>query len=71
MLMLAVLLLPGLSLLLIMMSRMEDKLNEDPRPGRHARRRRHLRLVHGGLKGGGRAAGGTGAGDTDRRTAAA
>lgn len=65
MLMLAVLVLPGLSLLLIMMSRIEDRLHEEPRPARHARRFRPLRLVHG------RRAAGVGTGEPDPRTAAA
>ncbi|MFB9464703.1 hypothetical protein [Streptomyces cinereospinus] len=47
MLTLAVLLLPGLSLLLIVMSRIEDNLRQDPHPARHARPR-HLRLLPGG-----------------------
>ncbi|MFD7439613.1 hypothetical protein [Streptomyces sp. NPDC059861] len=65
MLMLAILLLPGLSLLLIVMSRIEDKLHEVPQPARHARRSRHLRLVHGGRTAG------ADAGESDQRTAAA
>ncbi|MEV7994724.1 hypothetical protein AB0O67_23235 [Streptomyces sp. NPDC086077] len=63
--MLAILLLPGLSLLLIVMSRIEDTLHEDPQPARHARRSRHLRLVHGS------GTAGTGADEPDQRTAAA
>lgn len=64
MLMLAVLVLPGLSLLLIMMSRIEDKLHEEPRPAGHARRFRPLRLVHG------RRAAGAGTGEPERTAAA-
>ncbi|MFI9612036.1 hypothetical protein ACIHCM_10170 [Streptomyces sp. NPDC052023] len=63
MLMLAILLLPGLSLLLIVMSRIEDKLHEAPRPARHARPG-HLRLLRGG------AAAATPASETDQRSAA-
>ncbi|GGT33783.1 hypothetical protein [Streptomyces chromofuscus] len=47
MLTLAVLLLPGLSLLLVVMSRIEDTLQREPHPARHARPR-HLRLLPGG-----------------------
>ncbi|MFH9010943.1 hypothetical protein ACH4C6_06165 [Streptomyces sp. NPDC017943] len=48
MLILAVLLLPGLALLLTGMSAIEDRLLREAEPGaRHARPRR-LRLVHGG-----------------------
>ncbi|WP_031046382.1 hypothetical protein [Streptomyces sp. NRRL F-5650] len=43
----AVLLLPGLGLLLFSMTYLEDRLFGDPGPPRHARRR-HLRLVPGG-----------------------
>ncbi|MFG3658667.1 hypothetical protein [Streptomyces sp. NPDC047706] len=63
MLMLAILLLPGLSLLLIAMSRIEDKLHEVSRPARHARRG-HLRLLRGG------AAAATRASEADQRSAA-
>ncbi|WP_256106651.1 hypothetical protein [Streptomyces sp. ODS05-4] len=43
----AVLLLPLAALLLWMMDRLEDRLGDPPvqTPARHARRRRHLRLV--------------------------
>ncbi|WP_399893579.1 hypothetical protein ACGH7X_35670 [Streptomyces sp. BBFR51] len=43
----AVVLLPGLALLLFTMTYMEDRLFGDPGPPRHARRR-HLRLLPGG-----------------------
>ncbi|WP_217249106.1 hypothetical protein [Streptomyces sp. AC602_WCS936] len=43
----AVLLLPGLGLLLFTMTYLEDRLFGDPEPPRHARRR-HLRLLPGG-----------------------
>ncbi|MDG9689182.1 hypothetical protein ACH4NS_16100 [Streptomyces mutabilis] len=43
----AVLLLPGLGLLLFTMTYLEDRLFGDPEPPRHARRR-HLRLIRGG-----------------------
>ncbi|MEU3897283.1 hypothetical protein [Streptomyces sp. NPDC045251] len=43
----AVLLLPGLGLLLFTMTYLEDWLFGDPEPPRHARRR-HLRLLPGG-----------------------
>ncbi|NEB18186.1 hypothetical protein, partial [Streptomyces coelicoflavus] len=43
----AVLLLPGLGLLLFTMTYLEDRLFGDPGPPRHARRR-HLRLLPGG-----------------------
>ncbi|KOU03582.1 MULTISPECIES: hypothetical protein [Streptomyces] len=43
----AVLLLPGLGLLLFSMTYLEDRLFGDPGPPRHARRR-HLRLIPGG-----------------------
>ncbi|MET7325841.1 hypothetical protein [Streptomyces sp. NPDC005549] len=46
----AVLLLPGLGLLLFAMTRLEDRLFGDPAPPRHARRR-HLRLLPGGGRG--------------------
>ncbi|MFJ8545271.1 hypothetical protein ACIRFH_25265 [Streptomyces sp. NPDC093586] len=49
----AVLLLPGLGLLLFTMTWLEDRLFRDTRPARHARRRRHLRLVPGGRAGAG------------------
>ncbi|MFV0137950.1 hypothetical protein ACLGIH_33015 [Streptomyces sp. HMX87] len=49
MLLLAVLVLPALSLLLLVMSRIEDRLLEDARSAHHARHaRRRLRLVTGG-----------------------
>ncbi|MGZ3119203.1 hypothetical protein [Streptomyces sp. H62] len=48
----AVLLLPGLGLLLYTMTCLEDRLFGDPDPtARHARRR-HLRLIPGGGAGG-------------------
>ncbi|MEU1874416.1 hypothetical protein RKD37_001006 [Streptomyces ambofaciens] len=47
----AVLLLPGLGLLLFAMTCLEDRLFRDPAPPRHARRR-HLRLLPGGASGG-------------------
>jgi hypothetical protein len=49
-LLLAILLLPALSLLLTAMSRIEDRLLNTPEPVRHARhaRPRHLRLIRGG-----------------------
>ncbi|MEV0126546.1 hypothetical protein AB0I16_34220 [Streptomyces sp. NPDC050703] len=50
MIMVAVLLLPGLALLLLLMVRLEDRLlapGPRPRPARHARRH-HLRLIRGG-----------------------
>ncbi|MFA3878343.1 hypothetical protein ABS735_32615 [Streptomyces sp. MMCC 100] len=47
----AVLLLPGLGLLLFTMTYLEDRLFGDPGPPRHARRR-HLRLLPGGGDGG-------------------
>ncbi|MGW5784564.1 hypothetical protein [Streptomyces sp. BK208] len=43
----AVLLLPGLGLLLFTMTYLEDRLLRDPGPPRHARRG-HLRLLPGG-----------------------
>ncbi|MEV5017736.1 hypothetical protein ACIGW1_31660 [Streptomyces sp. NPDC053780] len=43
----AVLLLPGVGLLLFTMTYLEDRLFADPVPARHARRR-HLRLLPGG-----------------------
>ncbi|MDT0612527.1 hypothetical protein [Streptomyces lancefieldiae] len=43
----AVLLLPGLGLLLFAMTYLEDRLFGDGGPARHARRR-HLRLLPGG-----------------------
>ncbi|MFC8867398.1 hypothetical protein ACFUAC_07065 [Streptomyces sp. NPDC057148] len=43
----AVLLLPGLGLLLFAMTYLEDRLFGDPEPPRNARRR-HLRLLPGG-----------------------
>ncbi|MFE9702755.1 hypothetical protein [Streptomyces sp. NPDC005930] len=43
----AVLLLPGLGLLLFTMTYLEDRLFRDPGPPRHARRG-HLRLLPGG-----------------------
>lgn len=46
----AVLLLPGLALLLLLMARLEDRLlapGTRPRTARHARRH-HLRLIRGG-----------------------
>lgn len=43
----AVLLLPGLGLLLFAMTYLEDRLLDDAGPARHARRR-HLRLIPGG-----------------------
>ncbi|PPS85946.1 hypothetical protein [Streptomyces sp. MH60] len=46
----AVLLLPGLGLLLFAMTCLEDRLFGDPAPPRHARRR-HLRLLPGGGRG--------------------
>ncbi|CAL9278558.1 MULTISPECIES: hypothetical protein [Streptomyces] len=54
MLLLAVLLLPALSLLLVVMSRIEDHLLNDTSPTRHARhaRPRHLRLIPGGKNNG-------------------
>ncbi|MFE6594923.1 hypothetical protein [Streptomyces sp. NPDC057781] len=53
MLLLAVLLLPALSLLLVIMSRIEDHLLNDTDPTHRARhaRPRHLRLVPGGKSG--------------------
>ncbi|MEU6534230.1 hypothetical protein ABZ869_34160 [Streptomyces sp. NPDC046928] len=45
----AVLLLPGLGVLLLLMSRVEDWLAAAPGAARHARSgRRHLRLIRGG-----------------------
>ncbi|WP_369193008.1 hypothetical protein [Streptomyces djakartensis] len=63
MLILAVLLLPGLALLLTGMSAIEDRLLREAEPGsaRHARPR-GLRLIHGGKATGARHEGG--AGDT-------
>ncbi|MFI2414737.1 hypothetical protein [Streptomyces sp. NPDC018947] len=49
----AVLLLPGLGLLLFSMTWLEDRLFRDTEPARHARRR-HLRLIPGGRAGAGR-----------------
>ncbi|WP_077799728.1 hypothetical protein [Streptomyces sp. JHA26] len=49
----AVLLLPGLGLLLFTMTWLEDRLLRDTEPARHARRRRHLRLLPGGRSGAG------------------
>ncbi|MGW0812285.1 hypothetical protein ACWD00_03325 [Streptomyces viridiviolaceus] len=46
----AVLLLPGLGLLLFAMTCLEDRLLGDAGPARHARRR-HLRLIPGGRDG--------------------
>ncbi|MFC7840385.1 hypothetical protein ACFY3O_05175 [Streptomyces sp. NPDC001046] len=62
MLIVAVLLLPGLALLLTGMSALEDRLLRQAEPGaaRHARPRR-LRLVHGGRATAARAEGGAGA----------
>ncbi|GAA3962051.1 hypothetical protein GCM10022384_12970 [Streptomyces marokkonensis] len=57
----AVLLLPGLGLLLFTMTYLEDRLFGDPGPPRHARRR-HLRLVPGGRTG-------QASSDTDRKPA--
>ncbi|MFF9496069.1 hypothetical protein [Streptomyces flaveolus] len=53
MLLLAVVLLPTLSLLLVVMSRIEDHLLNDTDPTHHARhaRPRHLRLLPGGKSG--------------------
>lgn len=51
MIVVAVLLLPGLGLLLFAMTCLEDRLFGDPDPARHARRRRHLRLLPGGTAG--------------------
>ncbi|MFE5754649.1 hypothetical protein ACFQ7M_36020 [Streptomyces massasporeus] len=50
MLLIAVLLLPALSLLLVALSRIEDRLLNDADPVHHARhaRPRHLRLIPGG-----------------------
>lgn len=48
----AVLLLPLLSVLLLVMDRVEDRLfTAGPARHRHAARRRHLRLVRGGRAG--------------------
>ncbi|GAB2859826.1 hypothetical protein GCM10027074_28680 [Streptomyces deserti] len=45
----AVLLLPFLSVLLLVIDRIEERLLEPvPAKGRHAARKRHLRLVRGG-----------------------
>ncbi|MFB7084348.1 hypothetical protein [Streptomyces sp. NPDC056296] len=44
----AVLLLPGLGLLLFTMTYLEDRLFGDPGPAARHARRRHLRLVPGG-----------------------
>ncbi|MFI1759939.1 hypothetical protein [Streptomyces sp. NPDC020571] len=52
----AVLLLPGLGLLLFAMTSLEDRLFGEPAPPRHARRR-HLRLLPGGGRGVGHGAG--------------
>ncbi|MET9776981.1 hypothetical protein ABZ023_22385 [Streptomyces sp. NPDC006367] len=49
----AVLLLPGLGLLLFTMTWLEDRLFREAEPARHARRR-HLRLIPGGRAGTGR-----------------
>ncbi|MEU9591506.1 hypothetical protein AB0D84_17530 [Streptomyces sp. NPDC048193] len=49
----AVVLLPGLGLLLFTMTWLEDRIFRDAEPARHARRRRHLRLVPGGRSGAG------------------
>ncbi|MET7275836.1 hypothetical protein ABZS59_32455 [Streptomyces flaveolus] len=49
----AVLLLPGLGLLLFTMTWLEDRIFRDTEPARHARRKRHLRLVPGGRTGAG------------------
>ncbi|MEG8277243.1 hypothetical protein [Streptomyces sp. AHA2] len=61
MLIVAVLLLPGLALLLTGMSVLEDRLLREAEPGaaRHARPRR-LRLIHGGKATAARTEGGTG-----------
>ncbi|MFF7604442.1 hypothetical protein [Streptomyces parvulus] len=45
----AVLLLPGVGLLLFTMTYLEDRLFAEPVPARHARRR-HLRLLPGGRR---------------------
>ncbi|MGV9391881.1 hypothetical protein ACWDQL_22470 [Streptomyces olivaceus] len=55
----AVLILPGLGLLLFSMTCLEDRLFADPGPPRHARRG-HLRLLPGG-----RAHGGASASDSE------
>ncbi|MGX4694179.1 hypothetical protein [Streptomyces sp. JNUCC 63] len=52
MILVAVLLLPLLSVLLLVMDRMEDRvLAPGPARGRHAGHRRHLRLIPGGRRG--------------------
>ncbi|MGV9556916.1 hypothetical protein [Streptomyces sp. NPDC003401] len=57
MLWVAVLLLPALSVLLVVMDRVEDRMPARARPGRrHAGRRRHLHLVRGASRGPGPAA---------------
>ncbi|WP_405693719.1 hypothetical protein OHA99_02510 [Streptomyces coelicoflavus] len=61
----AVLLLPGLGLLLFTMTYLEDRLFGDPGPPRHARRR-HLRLLPGGR---GRRSPGPRPGPAEARTA--
>ncbi|WP_225632841.1 hypothetical protein [Streptomyces solaniscabiei] len=69
----AVLLLPGLGLLLFTMTWLEDRIFRDTEPARHARRKRHLRLVPGGRTGAGtgrrRAPAGRSAASADREAA--
>lgn len=63
----AVLLLPLLSVLLLVMDRMEDRLfTAGPARHRHAARRRHLRLVRGGRDGPAKKARGTAPPDVGR-----
>lgn len=49
MILVAVLVLPVLSLLLLVMAHLEDWLNTGPSVPRHARAHRHLKLVFGGV----------------------
>ncbi|MEU0471205.1 hypothetical protein [Streptomyces olivaceus] len=60
----AVLILPGLGLLLFSMTCLEDRLFADPGPPRHARRG-HLRLLPGGRAHGGAPASASGSEPAD------
>ncbi|MBZ6199370.1 hypothetical protein KVH17_06515 [Streptomyces olivaceus] len=66
----AVLILPGLGLLLFSMTCLEDRLFADPGPPRHARRG-HLRLLPGGRTHGGASASASDAEPADAVSASA